>query len=158
MPDYSGQSIGRYHVIEKLGEGGMAVVYKAYDTRLECDVAIKFIRTEKLAAENVEKTLKRFKIEAQKMAQLTHPNIIPVSDYGDYEGIPYLIMRYIPGGTLKQKLGHPIPYLDAARILIPIARALEYAHKRNVIHRDIKPANILITESGEPQLSDLSHI
>jgi eukaryotic-like serine/threonine-protein kinase len=154
MPEYSGQSIGRYYIVEKLGEGGMAIVYKAYDTRLECDVAVKFIRTENLAEKNVEKTLKRFKTEAQKMAQLTHPFILPVTDFGDYEGMPYLVMRYIPGGTLKQKLGKPMSYQDAARILIPIANALEYAHRQNIIHRDVKPANILITQSGEPMLSD----
>jgi serine/threonine protein kinase len=154
MADYSGQNIGRYHVIEQLGEGGMAVVYKAYDTRLECDVAIKFIRTEKLVAENVDKTLKRFKIEAQKMAQLMHPNIVPVIDFGEYENRPYLVMRYLPGGNLKQKLGKPMPYQEAAHLLAPIAHALEYAHGQNIIHRDVKPANILITQSSEPMLSD----
>jgi serine/threonine protein kinase len=154
MKDLIGQSIGRYHIIEKLGEGGMAIVYKAYDTRLECDVAIKFIRTEKLVAENVDKTLKRFKIEAQKMAQLVHPNILPVIDFGEYEQQPYLVMRYLPGGNLKQKLGQPMAYQEAAHLLAPIAHALEYAHGQNIIHRDVKPANILITASGEPMLSD----
>jgi eukaryotic-like serine/threonine-protein kinase len=154
MKDLTGQSIGRYHIIERLGEGGMAVVYKAFDTRLETNVAIKFIRSEKLVAENVDKTLKRFKIEAQKMAQLTQPNIVPVTDFGEYEEMPYLVMRYMPGGNLKQKMGKPMPYQEAAHLLVPIAGALEFAHRQNIIHRDVKPANILLTLSGEPMLTD----
>ena len=151
-----GQSIGRYHITEQLGQGGMATVYKAFDTRLECDVAIKFIRKEKLTAENSEKALKRFKIEAQKTAQLSHPNIVTVTDYGEHEGSPYLVMRHIPGGTLKMKLGRPLHWAEAAKLLAPIARALEYAHQRKVIHRDIKPANVLLTETGDPMLSDFA--
>jgi eukaryotic-like serine/threonine-protein kinase len=154
MPNLTGQSIGRYQILEQVGEGGMAIIYKAYDTRLEYDVAIKFIRTEKLVAENVDKTLKRFKIEARETSQLIHPNIVGVTDFGEYEGIPFLVMRYIPGGTLKQKLGQPMAYQEAVRLLLPIARALEYAHRQNIVHRDVKPANILITSSGEAMLSD----
>jgi len=154
MTIQSGTDIGRYHILEKLGEGGMAVVYKAYDTRLECEVALKFIRVDRLIPENRERTLKRFEIEAKKMAQLNHSNIVKVMDYGEYAGAPYLVMPFIEGGTLKQRLGKPIPYHEAASLLIPIADALEYAHKKGLIHRDIKPSNILITESGQPMLSD----
>lgn len=161
MENLIGQSIGRYHILEQLGEGGMAIVYKAYDTRLECDVAVKFIRTEKLNGENAEKVLKRFKTEAQKTAALMHPNIIPVIDYGDYEGMPYLVMKYLPGGTLKKVLDHrlknhagPFPYQQAAALLAPIARALELAHQNGIVHRDIKPSNILLTQNGQPMLTD----
>lgn len=154
MSELIGISIGRYHIIERLGEGGMATVYKAFDTRLNCNAAIKFIRTERLAAETSRIAIKRFQVEAQKMAQLTHPNIIGVTDYGEHEGTPYLVMKYIPGGTLKQKLGNPMPYQEAARLLIPIARALEYAHSLGIIHRDVKPANILLTASEQPMLTD----
>ena len=151
MASFIGQSFGRYHILEQLGEGGMATVYKAYDTRLERHVAIKVILTQK---QYTEKFLKRFEREARALAQLTHPNIVGIIDYGDHEGLPYLVMEYIPSGTLKLRLGKPIPYQEAARMLAPIARALAYAHEKKIIHRDIKPANILITQSGEPMLSD----
>jgi serine/threonine protein kinase len=154
MQNLTGQSIGRYHILEKLGEGGMAVVYKAFDTRLNCDVAIKIIRTEKITPEASPVVLKRFENEARKTARLTHPNIVPVTDYGEHEGTPYLVMKYIPGGTLKLFTGNPIPYQKAIQLLLPIADALEYAHSNGIIHRDVKPANILITESGVPMLSD----
>ncbi len=155
MSNLTGQTLGRYHILEPLGEGGMAIVYKAYDTRLENEVAVKVIRTERLSAEILQKALKRFEREAKSLAQLTHPNIVNVLDYGDYEGQPYLVMPYVPGGTLKQLLnGKPMQWQKAARLLIPIARSLDYAHKRGVVHRDIKPSNIMITESGEPMLTD----
>lgn len=152
MPNLIGQSLGRYHILEQLGEGGMAVVYKAYDTRLERNVAIKVILPGK---EHSEKFIKRFEREAKALAGLSHPNIVGVIDYGEYEGLPYLVMEYIPSGTLKQKLtGKPMPWREAAKILLPIARALAYAHNQKIIHRDVKPSNILITQSGEPMLSD----
>lgn len=155
MSNLSGQSLGRYHILEPLGEGGMAIVYKAYDTRLENEVAVKVIRTERLSPEILQKALKRFEREAKSLAQLTHPNIVHVLDYGEHAGQPYLVMPYVPGGTLKQLLnGKPMPWQRAARLLIPIARALDYAHKRGIVHRDIKPSNIMITESGEPMLTD----
>jgi serine/threonine protein kinase len=154
VPDYSGQSIGRYHLIEPLGQGGMATVYRAYDTHLECEVAVKFIRMERLSPEDAEKTLKRFEREAKELARLNHPNIVKVTDYGDYNGTPYLVMPYLPGGTLKQMAGKPVPYTLAARLLAPVARALEYAHEEKLIHRDIKPGNILLTRKGQPMVAD----
>jgi serine/threonine protein kinase len=152
-----GQSIGRYHIIEQLGEGGMAIVYKAFDTTLDCDVAVKVIRIDELSPVSAERTLKRFKREAKETAQLLHPNIVRVTDYGEFEGAPFLVMPFLPGGTLKEqldKLGSPMPYPEASRLLVPIARALDFAHKRGIAHRDVKPANILITEDGQPMLTD----
>jgi eukaryotic-like serine/threonine-protein kinase len=154
MPDYSGQSIGRYHLIEPLGQGGMAIVYRAYDTHLECEVAVKFIRMERLAPEDAQRTLKRFEREAKELARLTHPNIVKVTDYGEYDGTPYLVMPFLPGGTLKEMAGKPIPFIQAARLLAPVARALEYAHEEKLIHRDIKPGNILLTSKGQPMVAD----
>ncbi len=156
MQNLTGQNVGRYHIIEQLGEGGMATVYKAFDTNLECEVAVKTIRVDELPPASVERTLKRFKREAKETAQLLHTNIVRVMDFGEYDGIPYLVMPFVPGGTLKQKLNsqNPMPYQEAARLLAPIARALDFAHKRGVAHRDVKPANILITDDGQPMLTD----
>lgn len=155
MLNLVGKSLGRYQILERLGEGGMAIVYKAYDTRLEKDVAVKVIRTENLAPSILERSLKRFEREAKSLAKLTHANIVNILDYGEYEGKPYLVMPYLQGGTLKQKLqGKPIQYQEAAKLLIPIAKALAYAHQQGMVHRDVKPANILITHSGDPMLTD----
>jgi len=155
MTNLIGQSLGRYHILEQLGEGGMAVVYKAYDTRLESEVAVKVIRTENLAPSILERSLKRFEREAKALAKLTHANIVNVLDYGEYEGKPYLVMPYLPGGTLKERLqGKPMAYQEATQILIPVSRALAYAHQQGLVHRDVKPSNILITQSGDPMLTD----
>jgi eukaryotic-like serine/threonine-protein kinase len=145
---------GRYHIVEQLGEGGMAVVYRAYDRRLDCDVALKLIRADEFGPAALERLLKRFEREAKSLAKLVHPNIVPISDYGEESGVPYLVMQYLEGGSLRERTGKPCPYNDAAALLAPVARALAYAHERKVIHRDIKPGNILITRSGEPMLSD----
>ena len=154
MQDLTGHDIGRYHIVERLGEGGMATVYKAYDNRLERYVAIKVIRTDMFAPNVLEEVLKRFEREAKALARLAHPHIVKVHDFGDFDGTPYLIMEYLPGGTLKRYTGKPMPFAEASRLLAPIARALEYAHQQNIMHRDIKPANILITQSGQPMLTD----
>ncbi|MEW5939635.1 MAG: serine/threonine-protein kinase [Chloroflexota bacterium] len=155
MSKLLGQSIGRYHILEQLGEGGMATVYKAYDTRLETEVALKVIRTEEFPSKELERVLIRFEREAKSLARLTHPNIVKVMDYGDHEGLPYLVMPYLPGGTLKDRLKRrPLEWREAVRLLLPVVEALEYAHEHNLIHRDIKPSNILLTEKGNPMLTD----
>jgi serine/threonine protein kinase len=154
MSKLTGQSIGRYHILEQLGEGGMAIVYKAYDTRLERNVALKVLRTDLFGAATLQQVLQRFEREAKSLAKLSHPNIVNILDYGEHEGSPFLVMEYLPGGTLKQKLGHAIPWQEAIHILIPVARGLSYAHQHGVIHRDVKPANILINENEEPVLTD----
>src|SRR5512137_1564554 len=104
MGNLIGQSLGRYHILEQLGEGGMATVYKAYDTRLERDVAVKVIRVDQFAPAVLERILKRFEREAKALARLSHPNIVHVNDFGEHEGVPYLVMDYLSGGTLKEKL------------------------------------------------------
>ena len=151
MEQFIGQTIKRYHILEKLGEGGMALVYKAHDLQLNRDVAIKIILPDKGIS---EKFIKRFQREAKALAALNHENIIPIIDFGEHDNLPYLVMPFIPGGTLKKQIGTPVPYDQAAKMLIPIAGALAYAHQKGVIHRDVKPANILIDETGRPLLSD----
>jgi len=160
MADLVGQSIGRYHIVEQLGQGGMAVVYKAFDTQLERDVAIKIIRTETFPPNLLDQMLRRFEREARALAKMEHRSIVKIYDYGEYvpDGkeirIPYLVMEYLPGGTLKDWTNKPHAYLEVAHLLVPIARALDYAHTRGIIHRDVKPANILVTHTGETLLSD----
>ena len=133
----------------------MATVYKAFDTRLEADVAVKVIRTDNLAPNVLDRVRKRFDREAKALAKLTHPNIVKVTDYGEHEGVPYLVMPHLPGGTLKERIKRGrTPWREAVSLLAPIARALEYAHKQKIVHRDIKPSNVLITETGAPMLSD----
>jgi len=154
MANLTGTRIDRYQIQETIGEGGMAVVYKAYDTRLERDVAIKVIRTDQFGPAVLDRILKRFEREAKALARLSHPNIVKVHDYGERASTPYLVLEYLPAGTLKQRLGKAIPWREAVRLIIPIAQALEYAHEHNIIHRDIKPSNILLTEKGQPMLTD----
>ena len=149
-----GREIGRYRILERLGAGGMATVYKAHDDRLDREVAIKVIRREVFALDEMDMLLKRFEREAKSVARLSHPNIVGVIDYGEFEGSPYLVMEYLPGGTLKDRLGLPIPWREAIQLIVPVARALEYVHARNIINRDVKPSNILLTENGEPMLTD----
>ena len=154
MSNLTGQSIGRYHVLEQLGEGGMATVYKAYDTRLERNVAVKVLRTDQFVPAQLQMVLQRFEREAKSLAKLSNPNIVNILDFGEHEGMPYLVMEYLPGGTLKKKLGRAIPWQEAVRTLLPVARGLAYAHQHGVIHRDVKPANILIREDDAPILTD----
>ncbi len=156
MNDLTGQSFGRYHLVEKLGEGGMAVVYKAFDTRLECDVAVKVIRLDNLPQNSIDNTLKRFEREAKAVARLTHANIVKVTDYGHFEETPYLVMEYLPSGTMKDYLhkNGQIPWQHAVTLIVPIAEALAYAHSMKVLHRDVKPSNILLTQTMQPMLTD----
>lgn len=156
MNDFTGQMIGRYQILELIGKGGMAVVYKAVDTRLESEVAIKFINKDEFPASVHEEMSQRFKSEAKLMANLNHPNIVKVIDSGELEGYPYLVMPYLPGGTLKERMGKPIPWHEVIQIILPLTMALNYTHQQpgKPIHRDIKPSNILMTASGEPVLTD----
>jgi serine/threonine-protein kinase len=132
----------------------MATVYKAMDKRLKREVAFKIIRLENFAPAALAGVCKRFDREAHTLARMAHRNIVSIIDYGEHEGAPYLVMPYLNGGTLKSYIGHPLPLAEAARLLAPIARALNYAHGKGILHRDVKPANILITEAGMPMLSD----
>ena len=146
-----GDNLGRYKILDQLGSGGMAAVYKAEDPSLQRIVAIKVILHQEQAS---GKLIERFEREARALAQLTHPNIVRILDFGEQDGLPYLVMDYVPGGTLHQKLTGPMAWQEAIRLAIPVARALAFAHQRGIVHRDVKPANILLGQTGEPLLSD----
>jgi eukaryotic-like serine/threonine-protein kinase len=154
MTDVLDWKVSRYQILEKIGEGGMSNVYRANDTHLNSEVAVKVIRTELFPPIHLKNIMIRFKREAQALARLDHFNIVRVNDYGEEDGLPYLVMEYLPGGTLRNRIGDPIHYKSAVDILVPIARSLEYAHDEDFIHRDIKPANILFSKRGVPKLSD----
>ena len=154
MQNYVGLNIDRYRITERLGMGGMAVVYKAFDTRLERDVAVKLIRTISIPPDQYDRLLKRFEREAKAQAGFSHPNIVPVYDYGEVDGSPFLVMACVPGGTLKAKTGKPVNYRQALDWLLPISDALCYAHRHGMVHRDIKPSNILFDEDGRTLLTD----
>jgi tRNA A-37 threonylcarbamoyl transferase component Bud32 len=146
--------VDRYRVIEILGEGGMAVVYKAADTRLKREVALKVIRSEVFPPAVLEQVLARFEREATALASMQHPNILTVFDFGEYTNAPYLVSEYLAGGTLRHRMGRQIPPAEASLLLIPVAEALAYAHASGIVHRDVKPANVLFTTAGTPKLAD----
>jgi serine/threonine protein kinase/Tol biopolymer transport system component/ABC-type branched-subunit amino acid transport system substrate-binding protein len=146
-----GHTLGPYRLVEKLGRGGMATVYKGYEASLDRYVAIKVL-PQHFAQDST--FLTRFRREAKAIARLNHPNIVPVFNFGKQRDLTYIAMQYVEGGTLKDSLGQPMPSQRAVKLVLQIARALSYAHKRDVVHRDVKPANVLIAESDWPLLSD----
>lgn len=151
MNEVFGKKLGQYILLEQLGEGGMAKVYNALDTRAESSVAIKVILPSKRTSGVF---IQQFELEAKALANLTHTNIVKVLNYGVEAGQPYLVMEYVPGGTLKEAMRHKLPWQTAAAILAPIARALDYVHEQQIVHRDVKPSNILLDEDYHPMLSD----
>lgn len=152
MEDLTGRQFGHYQIVAPLGEGGMAAVYKAYQPSMERYVAIKVLPRHMATSEEF---LNRFRREAKLLAQLQHPNILAVFDYGESDGYPYIVMPFVPSGTLADLLkGRPLPLHKARRIMTQIGDALAYAHARGMIHRDIKPSNILMDESGNCLLTD----
>lgn len=148
------KQIGRYQIREELGRGGMAVVYLAHDPRFNRSVAVKVL-PEQFTYEPMFRA--RFEREAQTIARLEHPAIVPVYDFGEAEGQPYLVMRQMLGGSLSGKLKNgPLSISQAAKILEQVASGLEHAHALGIIHRDIKPANILLINLIMPILPILA--
>ena len=144
----------RYEIIEKIGNGGMAMVYKAKCHVLNRYVAVKILRDEFTTDDEF---IKRFEVEAQAAASITHPNIVSVYDVGREGNLYYIVMELIKGKTLKEIIieeGGPLPWKWSVNIAIQIASALDVAHKNNIIHRDIKPHNIIITEDGVAKVTD----
>ena len=144
-------SVGAYELLERIGRGGMATVYRAYHPALDREVAVKILP--EFFAEDPEYRA-RFQHEARSVARLKHPNILDVFDFGYEDGVPFIVMEIIEGGTLADSLGAPLPLEDVLAVLEPLGRALDYAHSRGVLHRDIKPSNVLMRKDGTPVLAD----
>ena len=150
-------SLAGYDVLETLGRGGMGVVYKARDRRLLRMVALKFLSSGGLATVDQRE---RFRREAEALARLQHPNILQVFETGDFPSavgpdVPYLVLEYAPGGTLAGRVRErPLAPREAARLVLDLGLAVQYAHERGILHRDLKPANILLAAEGTPKIAD----
>ncbi len=159
MPSDSleGQNLGKYRVLEPLGRGGMARVYRAYHPQLDRYVAIKVLRSDLVEEQEF---LARFKREARSVAALRHPNIVQVFDFDVQDGLYYMVMELLEGDTLATRLsdyrtrGERMPWGEVIRILLDVLDGLAYAHSEGMIHRDVKPANILLTRRGQAVLTD----
>ncbi len=157
ISNLAGRTIGKYQVVEHLGRGGMAEVYKAYQPNLDRYVALKLMHAFLVEDKDF---ISRFEREAKNVAALRHPNIVQVYDFDVADGMPFMVMEFIEGGTLKTHLenlaqrGESLPISEAVRIIHEIGEALSYAHKRSMIHRDVKPANVMLDSSGRVILTD----
>ena len=152
MEDLAGRQLGQYRIVARLGEGGMATVYRAYQPRMDRYVALKVLPRHYASDPTF---VGRFEQEAKVIANLEHPSILPVHDYGEDDGYTYLVMRYVPAGTLADEMSQgPLAMGRVLQVLSQVGAALDHAHARGVIHRDIKPSNILIDEESNCFLTD----
>jgi serine/threonine protein kinase len=152
MSEPIARTIGPYRIVGELGRGGMAVVYKAWQPALERYVALKVLPE---YFQHDPEFLARFHREAKAAARLSHPNIVHIYDTGEAEGLHYIAMEYVEGGSLRERLAAgPLDLDQAWHILAQVAEALDRAHAHGLIHRDIKPANILFTGDGRPKVTD----
>ncbi len=156
-PTLEGQNIGKYRVLEALGRGGMARVYRAYHPQLDRYVAIKVLRSDLLEEQDL---LARFQREARAIASLRHPNIVQVFDFDTFAGNYYMVMELLEGDSLRARLngyrsaGQRMPLPELMQIISAVLKGLGYAHSQGIIHRDIKPANIMLTRQGEAVVTD----
>jgi serine/threonine protein kinase len=146
-----GQSAGKYHILERVGQGGMSVIYKALDQKEDKTVAIKVLSAARAADPSFEA---RFAREIEVLQTLKHRRILPILDYGDIGGLPFIVMPFFPHGTLRDRLDQGISLKDGAKIINQVSEALEYAHSKGVTHRDVKPTNVLLTKQNRAVLSD----
>jgi serine/threonine protein kinase len=147
-----GENVGPYRIIEQLGQGGMATVYKAYHASLDRYVALKVLHP---AFHQDQTFTMRFQREARVVARLEHQNIVPIYDYSEHEGRPYLVMKYIEGDTLKARLNQgPLTSEEIEHVVNSVGYALAYAHRQGILHRDIKPSNVMIATDGTMYLAD----
>ena len=144
---------GRYRIVELLGQGGMARIYRGHDNQLDRDVAVKILRPEYGRDPDFGS---RFRQEAQSAASLNHPNIVAVHDYGQDEAGPFIVMELVDGEDLASivKRSGALPPRQAARITAEAARALHAAHQRGIVHRDVKPGNVMINREGQVKVTD----
>ncbi len=155
MADLIGQSLGQYKILEQLGSGGVVTTFKALNTRLGREVVLRVLNIGLFEPGNRERILKRFDREAMQLIKLAHPSLVKIYDYGRQEGLPYLVREYMPTGTLQEKMGKPVRWEEAARLLLPIAQALVHTQSQGYAHGDVEPANILLTRRNQPMLSEI---
>jgi eukaryotic-like serine/threonine-protein kinase len=147
----TGTRLGQYEVQDFVGQGAMGLVYRAYHVQLERTAAVKVLQS---MAPDPDKTA-RFRHEAQAIAQMRHPNIVNVYDFGEHQGTPYMIVEYVPGGSLADRLSQGrLQHAKALQHLRGIAAGLDYAHELGIVHRDVKPANVLLEKDDTPVLAD----
>ncbi len=147
-----GENVGPYRILEQLGQGGMATVYKAYHPALDRHVALKVLHPAFTEDTNF---IGRFQREAKLVAKLEHPNIVPIYDFAEHEGHPFLVMKFIEGETLKARLTKGrLKDDEIIKITKAVGAALTYAHKKGILHRDIKPSNVLLMGDGLIYLAD----
>ncbi len=152
MASLTGRMFGHYHILERIGRGGMATVYRALDRKTDRELAIKFISP---ALAETEEFLRRFRREVKVVARMSHPHILPVLDYGEQDGYAYLVMPLLELGSLRNRLqSGSVSLQEGGRVLDQVAQALEYAHRLGIVHRDVKPSNILLDPDGNALLAD----